>query len=231
MNTYTRSEIPKCIAFIMDGNRRYARARGESDVAGHQAGEKTFRQVIDWCQEMGIAHVCTYAFSTENWKRSETEVQSLMSLLSELVAQLHTELQDKPIRVCMVGERSHLNSELMRSIEELERVSASSAYTTTVWIALSYGGRAEIVAGVNHAVMRGVSVSEEEFAAMLWTAEMPDPDLVIRTGGEQRLSNFLTWSSVYSELHFTDTLWPAFTKQEFRRIVEWYGSRARRYGA
>lgn len=215
----------------MDGNRRWARAQGLSPIAGHEAGEGVFHELVRWTVECQIAHVCVYAFSTENWKRSEEEVAALMQLLETVIAKLRQDLENQPVRVRVIGERSDLSPELQTAIKELETDSAARDYTTTVWVALSYGGRAEIVAATNAAVAAGEQVTEETLAQYMWTAELPDPDLIIRTGGEKRLSNFLTWRAVYSELFFTDTLWPAFTKEEFMRIVAEYGTRKRRYGA
>lgn len=225
------SPAPRSIACIMDGNRRWARAQGLSAVEGHVAGEKIFRDFVGWVVECGIEHVCVYAFSTENWKREEAEVSALMQLLETVIAKLRSDLSTQSIRVRIVGERSRLSPELQQAIVALEEESAARSYTTTVWIALSYGGRAEIVAAANAAIAAGQPIEEATFSEYLWTAELPNPDLIIRTGGERRLSNFLTWRSVYSELFFTDTLWPAFTKDEFMRIVAAYGTRKRRYGA
>jgi undecaprenyl diphosphate synthase len=222
--------VPHSVACIMDGNRRWAKAQGLSPIAGHEAGERVFHQLVGWVVEKNIAHLCVYAFSTENWKRTETEVAALMQLLSTVINKLRHDIDSQPVRVQVVGERSQLPATLQRDIALLEEESMARPYSTTVWVALSYGGRAEIVTAVNQAIAAGQPVDESTFNDFLWTAAMPDPDLVIRTGGEQRLSNFLTWRSVYSELFFTETLWPAFTKEEFMRIVTEYGTRQRRYG-
>lgn len=215
----------------MDGNRRWARAQGLSPVVGHEAGERVFHEVVEWSRESGIEHLCVYAFSTENWKRDAAEVDALMQLLETVIATLRQQLQERPVRVRVIGERARLAPKLQQAIASLEEESEARAYTMTVWIALSYGGRAEIVAAANQAIAAGKPIDEATLATYLWSAELPDPDLIIRTGGERRLSNFLTWRSVYSELFFTDTLWPAFTKDEFMRIVAEYGTRKRRYGA
>lgn len=220
----------QCVGFIMDGNRRWARGRDLPTVAGHQAGKEVFAKSVGWLREFGIAHGVYYGFSTENWKRSAEEVQALENLLQVfLVERLETVEQDK-VRTRFIGRRHDWSAEIQEKMVELE--SASAEYRSlTVWVALSYGGRVEIVDAINKALQAGVTKLDEElFATYLDTSDMPEPDLIIRTGGEQRLSNFLTWQSVYSELYFTDTYWPDFTKEEFTRILDWYVSRERRRG-
>jgi undecaprenyl diphosphate synthase len=213
----------------MDGNRRYAREQGIDPLLGHVAGKDKLIEVIKWTKEAGITHLVVYAFSTENWQRSETEVSSLMSLFSVVIDELSSH-PEKNFAVRFIGRRADFSHDLQNKMHELESNSQKNDVKVTVWIALSYGGRAEIVEAVNQAVKEGVSVTEESFSKMLWTAEMPDPDLIVRTGGEERLSNFLPWQSVYSELYFTKTYWPAFTKEEFAGILETYAARERRKG-
>lgn len=220
---------PNCIGFIMDGNRRFARERGLETVAGHVAGKDTLIDVIRFTAEAGIPHLVVYAFSTENWRRSEVEVAALMQLFSVVIAELEAR-PEKDFAVRFIGRRSDFTPELQADMARLEAVRSPSEVAVTVWIALSYGGRAEIVEAVNQAVAKGEVVTEESFAKLLWTSEMPDPDLIVRTGGEERLSNFLPWQSVYSELIFTPTYWPAFTKEEFAGILETYAARERRRG-
>lgn len=225
------TKMPQCVGFIMDGNRRWAKAQGLEVATGHAAGKETLTQVTQWLQEAGIPHAVFYAFSTENWKRNEAEVAALMQLFLSVLKNLKSEVENKKIAVRIIGRRNDFSEEILTAITELEATHQVEQPVLTLWIALSYGGRAEIVAAVNEAVQRGESVDEKSFSALLWTAGMPDPDIIIRTGGEQRLSNFLPWQGVYSELFFTDTYWPAFTKDEFSRILSAYGERERRVGS
>lgn len=212
----------------MDGNRRWAKAHGLPTLEGHQKGGEVMRSSIEWVQEAGIPHAVYYAFSTENWQRSEAEVSYLMNLFS---LELERQLQEKNIRVRIIGRREDFTTELQKQMNELERMGEECKdATTTIWVALSYGGRAELIEAVNQAIVAGELVSEESFEQLLWTANMPDPDIIVRTGGEHRLSNFLTWRSVYSELYFIDTHWPALTKDDFKDILSEYETRERRRG-
>jgi undecaprenyl diphosphate synthase len=219
----------QCVGFIMDGNRRWAKERGLETLAGHQAGEAIFKASVEWIKNAQIPHAVFYAFSTENWLREKTEVSYLMQLFTAFIKKMIIDIHEQKVRVKVIGTRTDFSGELQSLISELEHTSAR--YTdTTIWVALSYGGRAEIVAACNTAIERGVPVDESSFADLLYTIGMPDPDLIIRTGGDLRTSNFLPWQSVYSELFFTDTYWPAFTKDEFTRIVSQYADRKRRRG-
>ena len=221
--------VPKCVGFIMDGNRRWATQLLCNTLDGHQAGKEVFYNSISWIQESGIAHAVYYAFSTENWLRNQKEVSYLMELFSSFIQFLLKEMPVKETRVRFIGNRSNLNGELQLLMTELEE-STQNYTATTIWVALSYGGREELLQACNQAITQGVPVTESLLGQYLYTNGMPDPDLIIRTGGEKRLSNFLPWQSVYSELFFTDTYWPAFTKEEFTRIVGQYGDRQRRRG-
>jgi undecaprenyl diphosphate synthase len=223
------SKQPNCVGFIMDGNRRFATELGKSTLEGHKAGEAVFYDSVSWVKDAGIKHAVYYAFSTENWKRSPEEVSYLMKLFELFIKRMLNEIHQVKVGVKVIGQRKDFSPKLQKLIDDLETESAEYK-ELTVWVALSYGGRAEIVEAANRAVLAGEEVTEESFTKMLWTADMPDPDLVIRTGGEQRLSNFLPWQSVYSELFFTDTYWPAFTKEEFTRILSAYADRERRQG-
>ncbi len=228
--------IPHCIGFIMDGNRRWALAQGQDRLAGHVAGFETFKNVVRWVRDAGIAHAVFYAFSTENWKRSEEEVTTLLALfeqaLREQYTQTEADLADRSelgVRVRFIGQRHDFAPALQQLMSDLEE--RSNQYTgTTIWIALSYGGRAELVAAINTAIERGKPVDEATFRSLLWSAALPDVDLLIRTSGEQRISNFLPWQLSYSELIFTPTYWPAFTKEAFDRMLEEYAARERRRG-
>jgi undecaprenyl diphosphate synthase len=219
----------QCVGFIMDGNRRWAKEQNLLTLAGHQAGKEVFYESISWVQEHKIPHAVYYAFSTEIWLREKSEVSYLMELFAGFIKMLPVEKPIKDARVRFIGDRSKFTPELVALMEKLEEQSAQYS-VTTIWVALSYGGRTELVAACNTAILAGVQIDEETIASYLYTAGMPDPDMVIRTGGEKRLSNFLPWQTVYSELFFTDTYWPAFTKEEFTRIVGEYGDRKRRRG-
>lgn len=215
--------VPTCVGFIMDGNRRWAREQGLTTAEGHQAGAETFELMVKAIREQAIAHAVFYAFSNENWQRTPDEIQALMSIFFETLQ--HREA----VRVRVIGERNRFSEELQQAIKKVEEDTATIE-GTTIWIALSYSGRAEITAAVNQAIAVGEAVTEDSFAEFLSTTSMPDPDMIIRTGGEQRLSNFLPWQSVYSELMFTSTYWPAFTKADFLSMLEEYEQRHRRYG-
>ncbi len=224
-------EIPQCVGFIMDGNRRWAKARGLSSLEGHTKGYEALVSIIDVVGAIGIPHMVCYAFSTENWNRSADEIGHLMGLFERGIRELAHALQkqSRSVNVRIIGDRSRLSETLQQEIVRIEARNTADA-ALTVWLAISYGSRAEIVAAVNHAVAHGDTVTEESFGHLLYTEDMPDPDLIIRTSGEQRLSNFLLWQSAYSELFFTSTLWPDFGETEFRAIVEAYGARQRRKG-
>jgi undecaprenyl diphosphate synthase len=221
--------LPKCVGFIMDGNRRWAKEKGLESLAGHKAGEEIFYDSVKWVQEAKIPNAVYYAFSTENWGRSSEEVSYIMELFKAFLNRMLQEIHQIKIGVRVIGRRADFSLELQQLMAKLEM--ESKKYTnTTISVALSYGGRLEIIEAVNKVVKEGQEVNEESFSNKLWTAGMPDPDLVIRTGGEQRLSNFLPWQTIYSELFFIDTYWPAFTKSEFTRILKEYGTRDRRKG-
>lgn len=219
----------KCVGFIMDGNRRYAKEQNAETFSGHLAGKDKLFEVVKWVVEKEIPHAVFYAFSTENWKREKTEVEKLMLLFQSTISELANRENKEVVAVRIIGQRDDLSIDLQKSIEQLEAQNPVEP-KTTIWIALSYGGRAEIVAAVNQAIALGQEVSAESFSSLFWSAGMPDPDLVIRTGGESRLSNFLPWQTVYSELFFSPTYWPAFTKDEFERIVSAYTEKDRRLG-
>ena len=228
-------QLPICLGFIMDGNRRWAEEQGKQKMEGHAAGFAVFQNVVRWVRDVRIPHAIFYAFSTENWHRAKPEVEYLMGLfehtLTELLKKTEANLaaEGGGVRVRIVGKRTDFSPALQRLMAELEEKSAH--YTgTTIRLALSYGGRAEIVEAVNTAVAAGAPVNEDTFAQLLWTAELPDPDLIVRTSGEQRLSNFVTWRSVYSELLFLDKHWPALEKSDFDAILDEYAKRHRRHG-
>ena len=225
------NKIPNCVGIIMDGNRRYAKQAGLPVFAGHSAGYEKLRDVMSWCKDAGIKNLVVYAFSTENWNRAKDEVGFLMDLLRRMIKPMTEEAYKGNTRLHFLGERSRLESDIVHAIEHAEeRTQDCDGFT--LGIALSYGGRAEILDAIHRIPSeKYTTITEEEFSALLWTRDIPDPDLVIRTSGEERLSGFLPWQGVYSELFFIKTLWPAFTREEFDRILEEYAKRQRRFGS
>jgi len=218
----------ECVGIILDGNRRWAKARGLPTLEGHRAGMETVTNAVRFIRESGVKHLAVYAFSTENWNRESAEVSYLMSLFREAMQKQMRELGKEGIRIRFVGQRERFSADLQKAMHNTEEdTRRNDAFT--LWVCLSYGGRAEIVAAANAAAGNG-DITEESFARHLWTAEMPDPDIIIRTSGEKRLSGFLTWQSVYSELFFTDTKWPDFSKEEFDSILAEFAQRERRRG-
>lgn len=220
----------QCIGIIMDGNRRWANEHGKPVFEGHSAGYKKLQDVVGWAREVGVPHIIAYAFSTENWQRSEEEVGYLMKLFRFVIDNEVERMVAERVRVRFVGERARFPEDIVRGMERIEEATGKE-YDITLHIAISYGGRAEIVAATNALIFENAaSVSEEEFAAKLWTHSMPDPDIIIRTGGEMRLSGFLPWQSVYSELFFVSAFWPDFSRTEFDHIVAEFYARERRRG-
>ncbi len=217
------------LAVIMDGNGRWAKAHRLPRLAGHKAGAETLDRVMHYCREAGISYLTVYAFSTENWKRSPEEVGGLMKLLSSYIKRKKAQLIKEGVRFRVIGRRGDLSPSLQKQIAALEEATKDGRFTLLV--ALSYGGRAEIVDAVNAALAAGeTAVTEESFAHYLYAADVPDPDLIIRTSGECRTSNFLLWESAYSEYWFTPVLWPDFGKEEFEQAIAAFASRERRMG-
>ena len=217
-----------CVGIILDGNRRWARARGVSKLEGHRAGMETLQKMVRFVRDRGIKHLVVYAFSTENWSRDTDEVSYLMGLFRELLHKEMSELGKEGVRIRFAGQRERFSASLQQAMNDTEEETLQND-AITLWCCLSYGGRAEIVAASRDAA-EGGEITEDSLARHLWTADMPDPDIIIRTGGEKRLSGFLTWQSVYSELFFSDTLWPDFEKEEFDAILEEFAQRERRRG-
>jgi undecaprenyl diphosphate synthase len=217
-----------CVGIIMDGNRRWAKERGLPKLEGHRAGVETLKRVARFVRDKGIPHLVVFAFSTENWSREQGEVSYLMDLLRKFAQEEVRELGKENIRVRFVGERERFAADVRASMDAIEKETAHNS-TLTLWLCVSYGGRAEIVAAASAAAKNGV-ITEETLTQNLWTLGMPDPDIIIRTSGEQRLSGFLTWESVYSELFFTGTKWPDFAEAEFDSILAEFASRERRRG-
>ncbi len=224
------------IAFIMDGNGRWAKKNGLDTLDGHRAGEKTVRRVMNLAEEFHIRYITFYAFSSENWKRSPSEVKGLMNLLGSSIDSNLDELHEKGVRVRAIGELSALPDATQKKIDKAISLTRNNDRSDMV-IALNYGGRAEIAhaarqvaAKVAAGSLKVKNIDESTIAANLYIPELPDPDLLIRTSGEFRISNFLLWQLSYSELYFTDTLWPDFGRDDLIRAIEVYKSRKRRFG-
>jgi undecaprenyl diphosphate synthase len=225
--------VPRAVAIIMDGNGRWAVAHGLPVSEGHRAGTRALRRTVEAAIELGIGSLCVYAFSTENWARPEDEVADLMVILAETIDREFPDLARQGVRTRFMGRRDRIPADLRAKMEELERETAQLR-TLDLWIAFDYGGRAELVAATRRIVEDGVSaedVDEHAIAERLAAPELPDVDLLIRTSGELRLSNFLLWQSSYAELVFTDTLWPDFGADDLRDAVTAYAERGRRFGA
>jgi undecaprenyl diphosphate synthase len=229
--------IPRHVAIIMDGNGRWAAARGLPRVAGHRAGAAAVRRAIEAAGEQGVAWLTLYAFSSENWRRPESEITDLTGLLRHYVRSELAEFAARGVRLRVIGERERFPADIRADLAHAERrTEANTGLNLTV--ALSYGARAEIVAAARACAADAAAgrldpgaLDEAHFAGRLGTAEMPDPDLLIRTSGEQRLSNFLLWQLAYAELVFLDVLWPDFSAVHFAAALEEYARRERRFGA
>ena len=220
--------VPEHVAMIMDGNGRWATQRGKKRGEGHKAGAKTLGDVLNWCGDRGIKYVTVYAFSTENWKRPKEEVSGLMDLFARMLKVKEPSFMKNKVRFRMIGRRGDLSKKLLAVIEALERKTAH--FERQFIVAISYGGRAEIIDAMNAAMRKGEPLTEETFRNYLYAPDVPDPDLVIRTSGELRTSNFLLWETAYSEYYFTDVLWPDFSEAELDKALEAYAQRHRRKG-
>ena len=262
----TEKKIPQHVAIILDGNGRWAKKRLLPRKAGHSAGARTVEDCCEWAWDLGIKYLTVYAFSTENWTRSDDEVKYLMNLLRDYMKNCLARSRKNNMRVRVIGDKSKLDADLQASIEELERESA--AFTgLNFQVAINYGGRDEIVRAVKNIICDKLSksgkadfesdiisesdrdgirksvgvdremllkacedIDEKLLSSYLDTSDIPDPDLLIRTSGEQRLSNFMLWQMAYTEFYFTDVLWPDFTKKDLAAAIEYYGQRDRRFG-
>jgi undecaprenyl diphosphate synthase len=222
-------EIPRAVAIVMDGNGRWAAANGVEVAEGHRAGSRALRPIVETAIDLGVESLAVYAFSTENWARPGDEVEALMEIFGETIDRELVDLAKEGVRTRFVGRRDRAPEWLQAKLSELEEATAKES-RLSLWIAFDYGGRAEIVEAARRIAESGGEVDEETFAQHLYAPEMPDPDLVIRTSGELRVSNFLLWQSAYAEFVFTDTLWPDFGPDEFRAAIEDYASRRRRFG-
>jgi undecaprenyl diphosphate synthase len=227
---------PKHVAIIMDGNGRWAKQRGRPRLFGHHAGAKRVREVVDACPDLGVKYITIFAFSTENWKRTQTEVSGLMRLFKRYIQREAQDLFDEGVRVCFIGDRIKLDPKLVAMMDNLELFTAGND-RVHLTIALNYGGRDEVTRAakllayeVEMGRLTHNDVDAETLSKFLDTRFLPDPDLVIRTSGEARISNFLLWQSAYAEYEFIDTLWPDFSAAEFAKVVGRYGARERRFG-
>lgn len=228
---------PRHVAIIMDGNGRWAQARGRPRLFGHHAGARRVREVVEACPRLGIKYLTIFAFSTENWKRTQVEVAGLMNLFRRYITKETRALKEKGVRVRFIGDRVRLDPKLIELMDRLEQETEGNDLVHLT-IALNYGGRDEVARATKRLAedvaagrLKPEDVDEETLPKYLDTCVLPDPDLVIRTSGEARISNFLLWQSAYSEYEFIDTLWPDFTAAELARLCRNYGTRDRRFGA
>lgn len=225
------------VAIIMDGNGRWAEQRGRPRLFGHQAGARRLKEIVRVCPDLGVKYLTIFAFSTENWKRTQIEIAGLMTLFRRYITLETKALVREGVRVRFIGDRIRLDEKLVWLMDELELMTADNSQVHLT-VALNYGGRDEVARATRRLAqevkanrLNPDTVNEETFAHYLDTYFLPDPDLVIRTSGEARISNFLLWQSAYAEYEFIDTLWPDFTKEVFTEIVTGYSGRERRFGA
>ncbi|WP_296431758.1 polyprenyl diphosphate synthase [Yoonia sp.] len=228
---------PAHVAIIMDGNGRWAQQRGRPRLFGHHAGAKRVREIVAACPDLGVKYLTIFAFSTENWKRTQIEVAGLMSLFRRYLEREANELFSSGVCVRFIGDRVRLDDKLVNLMDELELRTAENDLVHLT-VALNYGGRDEVTRAAQRLAFEVAQgrldhqdVDAEKLASFLDTHVLPDPDLVIRTSGEARISNFLLWQSAYAEYEFVDTLWPDFTAAEFAKVLKSYGKRDRRFGA
>ena len=226
------NKIPNCVGIIMDGNRRWARGQGKIVLEGHRAGGETLKNTVRWARDAGVGHIIFFTFSTENWNRTAEEVSYLLGLISEFLEKEFDGFHKEGGILHFVGDLSRFSPELQKVFRETEEKTKENT-GIHVYFALNYGGRQEILSAVKRIAKDCPSqedITEEYFAKHLQTGNMPDPDIIIRTSGEMRLSGFLPWQGVYSELFFTKTLWPDFSKEEFQSILAEFAERDRRHG-
>lgn len=230
------NKIPQHVAIIMDGNGRWAKKRGMPRSVGHKKGAETVKEITRAAGEIGVKYLTLYAFSTENWNRSEEEVATLMDLLREYLKSDLKEIQENGVKIVFIGERQMLDADIVENMRKLEADTVGND-KMTLCIALSYGSRQEIVnaarkiaALAKRGDIQPEDVDSKMFSDMLYTKDIPDPDMLIRTSGEQRVSNYLLWQLAYTEFFFTDVLWPDFSRKHLEDIIAEFNSRERRYG-
>ncbi len=228
--------LPRHIAVIMDGNGRWARQRDMERVKGHEAGAENVREIVTQCARLGVEALTLYSFSTENWRRPIDEITRLMSLYVEYLIKEREEIMDNDVRLVQIGRRDRLPPDVLRELDETARLSANNR-GMTLCLALNYSSRVEIVDAVRKIAERIRSgdldpneINEQTIDASLYTAGLPDPDLLVRTAGEMRISNFLLWQISYAELYVTDTLWPDFHREDLNNAIRAYAARERRFG-
>jgi len=228
--------LPRHIAIILDGNGRWAKQRSLPRTAGHKVGAETFRTIATYCRDIGIDYLTVYAFSTENWKRPKEEVDTIMGLLKAYLLEAIDTMEKDNVRLCFMGDMTVLNDELRELVERCNEISAKLSGCQCN-ICINYGGRAEIIQAARNFAADCVQgnanaeeLTEEAFEKYLYSAGIPSPELLIRPGGEQRLSNFLLWQSAYAEFYYTDVLWPDFSKEELLKAISAYQRRNRRFG-
>ena len=227
------TNIPKHIAIIMDGNRRWARARNLADIKGHEAGAEALEKIVDEAEKLGVKTITVYALSTENIKeRAKREVFGLFNLMRKAYHKRLKKMMEKGVRVTILGEVHGLPSTIKNLINQIKKVYIKNE-SIKLNIALNYGGKKELVRAIKDIVKKGIDIkriNEELIEKHLYTNGMPDPELVIRTGGRSRLSNFLLWQTAYSDFYFTKTLWPDFDEKEFKKAINWYQDQKRNFG-
>ena len=217
------------IAFIMDGNGRWAKKRGMPREYGHKVGAEVFRKILRRCCDLGIKASTYYVFSTENWKRPQREIDAILDLLEKYLGECEKEIEKNDVRFVFLGDMSVFNENIQRKIKYIEEVSKDHSHIAN--LALNYGGRSEIVMATNKLVASGKNnITEADISKALYTADSPELDLIVRTGGDLRISNFLLWQAAYAEFYFTDKLWPDLEPEDVDRIVENFTSRSRRFG-
>lgn len=233
---FDSEKLPKHVGIIMDGNRRWAKQHHLPVALGHSKGAENFKNLAIYCNKIGLKNMTVYAFSTENWKRSEAEVSALMILFKKYINDVLNKFKDENIKIKFIGDKSKFSEDIKKGIEDVEtKTSAKTGMQLN--IAVNYGSRAEIIRSVQELSQKIISgsmkpedITEEVFSSHLYTQGIPDPDLIIRTSGEQRLSNFLLWQAAYSEFYFSDVLWPDFNEKEFDKAIEEYLKRTRKFG-
>ncbi len=224
-------KIPYHLAIIPDGNRRWARKNGVPTFEGHKRGIENFKKITSFCKKKGIKILTFFTFSTENWKRPKAEINYLMRLFKETINSSIEKLHKEGVRLKVIGERKGLPKEVIKAIERAEGLTKNNK-EALLNLALNYGGRREIISAIEKIIKenKNYKITENVFERYLWTKDLPDPDLIIRTGGEKRISNFLIWQMAYSELYFSKKFWPDFTTKDLSRILKDYQKRERRFG-
>lgn len=230
------NKLPNHVGIIMDGNRRWAKKHHLPVAVGHSKGAEVFKKLAIYCNKLGLKHLSVYAFSTENWKRSQTEISALMLLFKKYIHDVLNEFEDENIKIKFIGDNSKFSEEIKKGIAKVED-QTSSKTGMHLNIAMNYGSRAEIAAAtqkISEKILEGrlrtEEITEETVSSHLYTSDAPDLDLVIRTAGEQRLSNFLLWQAAYAEFYFSEVLWPDFDENEFKKAIDEYHKRTRKFG-